>query len=127
MAVAATYSTSCRNSKRRFEHCFAAAKSVRTEPTGRIITCRPEMGRHRRRAPRDAPGSGSMGLASIQNIGVIGAGQMGCGIAHVCAHSGYKVPIYALSKDRTEPGLVTIHRHPPPPVSQGKPPHKLER
>src|SRR5690606_29066543 len=120
MAWSATSSTSCRNSKRRFEHCFATAKSVRTGPTGRIITCRPAMGRHRRRAPQDAPGSGSMGLASIQNIGVIGAGQMGCGIAHVCALSGYKVHIYDLSKDRTEAGLATINGNLARQVSNGK-------
>ena len=50
-----------------------------------------------------------MGLATIQNIGVIGAGQMGCGIAHVCATAGYKVHIYDLSSERTEAGLATIN------------------
>jgi len=61
-----------------------------------------------------------MGLASIQNIGVIGAGQMGCGIAHVCALSGYKVHIYDLSKDRTEAGLATINGNLARQVSNGK-------
>ena len=50
-----------------------------------------------------------MGLASIQNVGVIGAGQMGCGIAHVAAIAGYKVHIYDLSQDRIEAGLATIN------------------
>ncbi|CAD7034749.1 3-hydroxybutyryl-CoA dehydrogenase [Pseudorhizobium endolithicum] len=50
-----------------------------------------------------------MGLATIQNIGVIGAGQMGCGIAQVSAIAGYKVNIYDLSKERIEAGLATIN------------------
>jgi 3-hydroxybutyryl-CoA dehydrogenase len=48
-------------------------------------------------------------MATIQSIGVIGAGQMGCGIAHVCAAAGYKVHIYDLSQDRIEAGLATIN------------------
>ena len=30
-------------------------------------------------------------MVKIQSIGVIGAGQMGNGIAHVCALAGYSV------------------------------------
>lgn len=45
----------------------------------------------------------------IRNVGVIGAGQMGCGIAHVCALAGYKVHIYDISADRIEAGLATIN------------------
>lgn len=47
--------------------------------------------------------------APFKNIGVIGAGQMGCGIAHVSAIAGYKVHIYDLAKDRIEAGLATIN------------------
>ncbi len=45
----------------------------------------------------------------IKSIGVVGAGQMGCGIAHVSALAGYKVQIYDLSQDRIETGLATIN------------------
>lgn len=65
-----------------------------------------------------ARGSGVM--AAIQNIGVIGAGQMGCGIAHVCAQSGYKVHVYDLSQDRIEAGLATINGNLARQVSNGK-------
>ena len=65
-----------------------------------------------------ARGSGVM--AAIQNIGVIGAGQMGCGIAHVCAQSGYKVHVYDLSQDRIEAGLATINGSLARQVSNGK-------
>lgn len=61
-----------------------------------------------------------MGLASIRNVGVIGAGQMGCGIAHVAALAGYKVHIYDLSQDRIEAGLATINGNLARQVSNGK-------
>jgi len=56
----------------------------------------------------------------MKNIGVIGAGQMGCGIAHVSALAGYKVHIYDLSKDRIEAGLATIHGNLARQVTNGK-------
>lgn len=46
---------------------------------------------------------------TIKKIGVIGAGQMGSGIAHVCALSGYDVGLYDLTTDRIEEGLATIN------------------
>nr|CAD6432610.1 3-hydroxybutyryl-CoA dehydrogenase [Rhizobium sp. Q54] len=61
-----------------------------------------------------------MGLATIQNIGVIGAGQMGCGIAQVSAIAGYKVNIYDLSKERIEAGLATINGNLARQVTNGK-------
>jgi 3-hydroxybutyryl-CoA dehydrogenase len=45
----------------------------------------------------------------IKSIGVVGAGQMGCGIAHVSALAGYKVQIFDVSQDRIEAGLATIN------------------
>jgi 3-hydroxybutyryl-CoA dehydrogenase len=56
----------------------------------------------------------------MKNIGVIGAGQMGCGIAHVSALAGYKVHIFDLSKDRIEAGLATIHGNLARQVTNGK-------
>jgi 3-hydroxybutyryl-CoA dehydrogenase len=46
---------------------------------------------------------------TIKKIGIIGAGQMGSGIAHVCALSGYEVGLYDISTDLIEQGLATIN------------------
>ncbi len=46
---------------------------------------------------------------AFQNIGIIGAGQMGCGIAHVSSLAGYKVQIYDLDPDRVQAALATIN------------------
>ena len=56
----------------------------------------------------------------IVNVGVVGAGQMGCGIAQVSAISGYKVTVYDLSKDRIEAGLATINGNLARQVTNGK-------
>lgn len=47
-------------------------------------------------------------MTDIHQIAVIGAGQMGSGIAHVCALAGYKVLLNDVSPDRVEAGLATI-------------------
>jgi 3-hydroxybutyryl-CoA dehydrogenase len=46
---------------------------------------------------------------SIRKVGVIGAGQMGNGIAHVCALAGFPVLLNDVSTDRIKSGLATIH------------------
>lgn len=56
----------------------------------------------------------------IVNVGVVGAGQMGCGIAQVCAISGYKVTVYDLAKDRIEAGLATVNGNLARQVTNGK-------
>ncbi len=45
----------------------------------------------------------------IQSVGVIGAGQMGNGIAHVCALAGYTVMLNDVSGDRIKAGMATIN------------------
>jgi len=45
----------------------------------------------------------------IRTIGVIGAGQMGNGIAHVCALAGYQVKLADVSRERVETALATIN------------------
>jgi len=45
----------------------------------------------------------------IKKVGVIGAGQMGNGIAHVCALAGYDVVLNDVSADRIRSGLATIN------------------
>lgn len=44
----------------------------------------------------------------FRKVGVIGAGQMGNGIAHVCALAGYEVALHDISPDRIQAGLATI-------------------
>lgn len=56
----------------------------------------------------------------IKNVGIIGAGQMGCGIAQVSATAGYKVHIFDLSAERIETGLATINGNFARQVSSGK-------
>ena len=48
-------------------------------------------------------------VVTIKTIGVIGAGQMGNGIAHVCSLAGYPVMINDVSPDRIKAGLATIN------------------
>lgn len=44
----------------------------------------------------------------IQKIGVVGAGQMGNGIAHVAALSGYDVKLVDISRDQLEKAIKVI-------------------
>ncbi len=46
---------------------------------------------------------------AIRKIGIVGAGQMGSGIAHVCALSGYHVLLNDIAADRITEGLATIN------------------
>jgi 3-hydroxybutyryl-CoA dehydrogenase len=56
----------------------------------------------------------------IDSVGVIGAGQMGNGIAHVCALAGLEVSLYDLSRERVEAGLATINGNLARQVKSGK-------
>ena len=47
---------------------------------------------------------------TITKVGVIGAGQMGSGIAHVCAAAGYTVALHDLKKEFYEKGLDAISK-----------------
>jgi 3-hydroxybutyryl-CoA dehydrogenase len=58
-------------------------------------------------------------MVEIKTVGVIGAGQMGSGIAHVCALGGYDVLIHDVSEDRLRGGLTTIERNLTRQVSRG--------
>jgi 3-hydroxybutyryl-CoA dehydrogenase len=49
-----------------------------------------------------------MGI-EIKTVGVIGAGQMGNGIAHVCSLAGLDVRLNDLSEERIKAGLATIN------------------
>lgn len=47
--------------------------------------------------------------AVIKKVGVIGAGQMGSGIAHVAALAGFDVVLNDVSADRLKSGMATIN------------------
>jgi 3-hydroxybutyryl-CoA dehydrogenase len=64
-------------------------------------------------------------MSKIETIGIIGAGQMGGGIAHVSALSGYKVLVYDISPDRLEKGIATISGNMARQVGSGKLEEKL--
>ena len=48
-------------------------------------------------------------MSVLKRVGVIGAGQMGCGIAHVAALAGYEITLYDLSAERAATGIATIN------------------
>lgn len=50
-------------------------------------------------------------MADIKTIGIIGAGQMGNGIAHVCALAGYDVVMNDISQDALDHGFATIEKN----------------
>jgi 3-hydroxybutyryl-CoA dehydrogenase len=55
-----------------------------------------------------ALGEGLQDMTHIRSVGVIGAGQMGSGIAHVCALAGYEVLLHDLSAEKIAAGLERI-------------------
>jgi len=58
-------------------------------------------------------------MAEIKTVGVIGAGQMGSGIAHVCALAGYEVLLNDLSPDRIRDSVGLIDHNMARQVSRG--------
>jgi 3-hydroxybutyryl-CoA dehydrogenase len=48
-------------------------------------------------------------VVDIKKVGVIGSGQMGSGIAHVCAVAGFDVALSDISRDRIQSGLASIN------------------
>ena len=57
--------------------------------------------------------------SAIKSVGVIGAGQMGTGIAHVIALAGYQVAVNDLKREAYDAGLATIERNMTRQVSKG--------
>ncbi|MEA2927811.1 MAG: 3-hydroxybutyryl-CoA dehydrogenase [Hyphomicrobiales bacterium] len=62
-----------------------------------------------RERPKARTGDQAGTALTIRKIGVIGAGQMGNGIAHVAALAGLHVLLYDVSPDRINSGLATIN------------------
>ncbi|WP_415921393.1 3-hydroxybutyryl-CoA dehydrogenase [Tateyamaria sp. SN6-1] len=57
---------------------------------------------------------------TIKSVGIVGAGQMGNGIAHVMALAGYDVMLNDISQDALDAGLSTVDRNLERQVSRGK-------
>jgi 3-hydroxybutyryl-CoA dehydrogenase len=57
------------------------------------------------------PGFGGTAFPDIQTVGVIGAGQMGSGIAHVCALAGLDVTIVDIKADALTKSIATVTRN----------------
>ena len=57
---------------------------------------------------------------AIRKVGIIGAGQMGSGIAHVVALSGYEVAINDLAKERVDAAIERISANLSRQVASGK-------
>jgi len=58
-------------------------------------------------------------MINIKTVGIIGAGQMGSGIAHVCALAGYDVLLHDVSAERIETGIQNIERNMARQVARG--------
>lgn len=58
-------------------------------------------------------------MVDIKSVGVIGAGQMGSGIAHVVALGGYDVLLHDVSPERIEQGIAQIEKNMARQVSRG--------
>jgi 3-hydroxybutyryl-CoA dehydrogenase len=56
----------------------------------------------------------------ITTVGIVGAGQMGSGIAHVAALAGYHVLLHDVSAERIEHGIATINGNMARQVHSGK-------
>ena len=50
-------------------------------------------------------------MAEIKSVGIIGAGQMGSGIAHVCALAGYDVFLNDVSREKIDGGIDQIGKN----------------
>ncbi len=61
-----------------------------------------------------------MGIETIRTVGVVGAGQMGSGIAHVFAEAGYEVLLHDITAQLVERGVSTIDRNLQRGVDKGK-------
>jgi 3-hydroxybutyryl-CoA dehydrogenase len=47
-------------------------------------------------------------MVEINTIGIVGAGQMGAGIAQVCAVAGFNIVLNDISEERVNTGLATL-------------------
>lgn len=58
-------------------------------------------------------------MTEIKTVGVVGAGQMGTGIAHVCALAGYDVRLFDSAQEKLGEALSTVQRNMSRQVARG--------
>ncbi len=63
---------------------------------------------------------GDYDMGPIRKIGIIGAGQMGGGIAHVVALSGYDVALHDIAKEKVDAAMAIIDKNLARQVASGK-------
>lgn len=59
-------------------------------------------------------------MAKIQNVGVLGCGLMGSGIAQVCAQAGYRTTVREVSKEALDRGMSGIRKRLDRAVEKGR-------
>jgi 3-hydroxybutyryl-CoA dehydrogenase len=71
--------------------------------------------------PRTAAQDAKPGASqNIRKVGLVGAGQMGQGIAHIVAAGGYRVALHDLTKDKVDAALASIHGNMARQIAKGK-------
>src|SRR5918911_561737 len=73
-------------------------------------------GRKGERAEKDSPAHAPQG---IRKVGIIGAGQMGNGIAHVAALARYDVVLNDVKKEQYEKALAVMQKNMTRQISRG--------
>jgi 3-hydroxybutyryl-CoA dehydrogenase len=68
---------------------------------------------------RPRKGTDPVTQSSVKSVGIIGAGQMGNGIAHVVALAGFDVAMHDIKKEAVEKARTTIERNMARQVSRG--------
>ncbi|MEI9890436.1 MAG: 3-hydroxybutyryl-CoA dehydrogenase [Caulobacteraceae bacterium] len=59
-------------------------------------------------------------MTEIKTVGVIGAGQMGSGIAHVCALAGYEVLLNDVNQEQIDKGVDAVRKYLERQISKGQ-------
>jgi hypothetical protein len=103
------------------EDCDADARAASQQNlVGRVASRVRKPSHHggvERRWDLEAPEA--LAMANIKRVSVIGAGQMGSGIAHVCALAGYDVLLNDLVRARIDESLTVIDRNMSRQVARG--------
>ena len=68
----------------------------------------------------DPSAQGDYDMAPIRKIGIVGAGQMGSGIAHVVALHGFDVAMHDIAKDKVDAAIDLIDKNLARQVASGK-------
>src|ERR1700752_3343691 len=50
-------------------------------------------------------------MGAIKTIGIVGSGTMGNGIAHVCAHAGFRTVLFDVDQAALDRAMATISKN----------------